>query len=424
LKKSINVPESLETAMEVGRVGSLFIRAMEPTLHGDDITFAMKFRDDYDPDRLWASYESLLRQNPVLQAVLRPCGRSFSWVPIDSAELNAALDRERQRFPQLFSLEELLSPAYAPAPPLPVRISQMGGREVCFQISHALSNGRAALQWMEYWLAASNGGAVPVGQSMGRFRVSAPLTGLALLPFYLVGYVARAGRHQARETVDFTHGKTPTPHDNGYASRTYSFSESETKRILARGRSLYPSFHQYMCSAVADAMLSAQPEKSRVSISVPTDLARYSPGVPRTAPGNYTGSLIVQLRRGTSLQSQIARQFNWFRWGVDCWIPRMLGTFSLSEQTLSNKFAGTASIPVPQRGLFQNVSCTVSNVGVIDSPAICEQLEYGTGTTKTQTILFTVGRVNSRLAANVTIARDLYDPQEVFPVADAAFESL
>jgi len=410
--------------MDVGRVGSLFIRAMEPTLRGDDIAFVLKFRDDYDPDRLWASYESLLWQNPALQAVLRPSGRSFSWVPIDSAELNAALDRERHRFPQPFSLEELLSPAHALSPALPIRISQMGDREVCFQISHALSNGRGALEWIEHWLAAGNGESVPVSQPTGRFRVTAPVAGLALLPLYLLGYLAHAGLNQARETVDLTHGKTPTPHDNGYASRSYSFSEPETKKILAKGRTLFPSFHQYMCSAVAEAMLSAQPEKSRVCISIPTDLARYSPGLPRTAPGNYTGSLIVQLRRGAPLQSQIARQFNWFRWGVDCWLPRALGTFSLSERTLANKFASTALVPVSQRGLFQNVSCTVSNVGVIESPAICAQLEGGTGTTKTQTILFTVGRVHGRLLGNVTVARDLYDPQEVFRVADAAFARL
>ena len=70
-----------------------------------------------------------------------------------------------------------------------------------------------------------------------------------------------------------------------------------------------------MCLTVAEAMLSAQPEKSRVCIAVPTDLARYSPGLPRTVPGNYTGSLIVQLRRGAPLQSQITRQFGWFRRG-------------------------------------------------------------------------------------------------------------
>lgn len=40
---------------------------------------------------------------------------------------------------------------------------------------------------------------------------------------------------------------------------------------------------------------------------------------------------------------------------------------------------------------------------------------------QTQTILFTAGRLNGRLTANVTFARDLYDPEEVFRVADAAF---
>lgn len=418
------MPINLEIAVDVGRVASLSIHALEPTLHGDDMAFVMKFRDQFDPDRLWASYESLVRQNPALQVVLTPIGRSFSWLPIDSVELNAALDRQRQRFPLLFSLEELLSPAQALTPTLPVRISQMGGREVCFQISHVLSNARDALQWIEYWLAAANGESVPVGQTAGRFDSTAPLTGLALVPFYLLDYLARAGLHQAHKTVDLTHGKTPIPHDNGYASRTYQFSEPDTKRILAKAHALDLSLHQYMCLAVAEAMLSAQPEKSRVCIAVPTDLARYSPGLPHTVPGNYTGSLILQLRRGAPLQSQIARQFGWFRLGVDYWLPRLLGVFSLREQTLLNNFARAASLPVHRRGTFQNASCAVSNVPAVKSPAICARIESGFGTTKTQTILFTIGRLNGRLTGNVTFARDLYDPEEVFRVADAALATL
>lgn len=418
------LPINLETAMDVGRMGSLAIRALEPMLHGDEIAFFFKFRDNYDPDRLWASFDSLVRQNPALQVVLKPCGRSFSWVPIDSAELNAALDCQRQRFPQFFSLEELLSPAHALTPSLPVRISQMGGREVCFQISHSLSNGRGALQWIEYWLATDNGESVPVSQIAGRFDSTAPKTGLALLPFYLLGYSARAGLNHAREIVDLTHGKTPIPQDNGYATRTYSFSEPETDRILAKAHALDLSVHQYMCLAVAEAMLSAQPEKSRVCISVPTDLARYSSSLSRTAPGNYTSSLVVQLRRGAPLQSQIGRQFRWFRFGLDYWLPRLLGAFSPNEQTFSNKVARSASVPVHRRGAFQNVSCAVTNVGAVKSPAICARVEWGCGTTKTQTILFTLGRLNGRLSANVTFPRDLFDPEEVFRVADAAIAGL
>lgn len=411
-------------AVDVARVASLAIRALEPMLRGDDMAFVVKFGDNYDPDRLWASYDSLVRQNPALQVVLRPFGQSFSWVPIDSAELNAALDRQRRHFTQLFSFEELLSPAHVLTPPLPVRISQMAGREVCFQMSHAFSSGRGAIVWIISWLAAANGEPVPVGQTTtGRFDFSAPRTGLALLPFYLLGYFVKAGLNQARKTVDFTHGKTPIPHDNGYASRTYSFSEPETNQILAKARALDLSLQQYMCLKVAEAMLSAQPEKSRVCILVPTDLARYSPDLPRTVPGNYTGSMIVQLRRGAPLQSQITRQFSWFRQGVDYWLPRLLGAFSRSEQTLSNKLARAGSLPVDRRGPFQNISCAVSNVGAVTTPTTWG-IESAYGTTKTQTIFFTVGILSGHLTINVTFARDLYDPEEVFVVADAAVGGL
>ena len=409
--------------MDVGRVGSLFVRALEPLVRGDDIAFVVKFRDNYDPDRLWASYESLLRQNPALQVVLRPFGKSFSWVPIDPAELNVALDRQRQRFAQLFSFEELLSPAHALTPPLGVRISQMGGREVCFQMSHALSDGRGVLQWIVYWLAVANGESVPVGQTAGRFDSTAPLSGLVLLPFYLLGYFARAGLKQARKTVDLTRGKMPIPHDNGYASRTYRFSGPETNRIVANARTLDLSLTQYMCLAVAEAMLAAQPEKSRVAIAVPTDLARYSPRFPRTVPGNYAGSLTVQLRRGAPLQSQITRQFGWVRRGVDYWLNRLVRAFSHNEQKLLDKVAHIASLPVDRRGPLQNVSCAVTNLGVITVPTSWG-IESGTGTTKSQLILFTIFTFDGRFFVNVTFARDLYDPEEVFRVADAALANL
>jgi hypothetical protein len=413
-----------EIAVDVGRVASLSIRALEPILRGDEMAFVMKFRDGYDPNLLWSAFESVLRQNLALQVALKPVGKSFAWMQIGLGDLNAALDRQRQRFTQFVSLEDLLSPAHAMTPDLPVRISQMGDKDVCFQISHALTNGRGALQWIDHWLAAANGDCVPPAPIAGQIACRAPRVGLALLPPYLLHYLTQAGLGHARKTVDLTHGKTPVPHDKGYASRMYSFSELETSRIIAGARFLEMSVHQYVCLAVAEAMLSAQPEKSRVSIAIPTDLARYSLDSPRTVPGNYTGGLAVQLRRGAPLQPQIARQFGWFRYGVDYWLPWILGAMSSNEQKLLKQLARSATVPVTRRGPFRNVSCAVSNIGDIKLPAICERIESGTGTTKTQTVFFTIGRLNGRFLANVAFARDLYDAEEVFRVADSAMERL
>lgn len=410
--------------MDVSRVASLNIRALEPILRGDEITFVMKFRDGYDPNDLWAAYETLVRQNPGLQLALKPAGRSFEWVRIGSTELNAALERQRQFFTRFFSLEDLLSPAHAMSPELPVRISQMGDKEVCFQISHTLTNGRGAIQWIDHWLTIANGDSVPPAPTAARIDNRVPKAGLALVPPYLLRYLMRAGLKHARETVDLTHGKTPVPHDRGYATRMYSFSELETSRIIGRAHDLGMSVHQYVCLAVAEAMLHAQPEKSRVSIVIPTDLARYSPDSPRSVPGNYTGGLAIQLRRDKPLQPQIERQFGWFRYGVDYWLPWMVGALFSNEQRLVKKHATDALIPVTGRGPFQNVSCAVSNVGDIKLPAICERIESGTGTTKSQFIFFTIGRLKGRFFGSVTFPRDLYDAEEVFRVADFAMARL
>lgn len=305
-------------------------------LHGDDMAFVVRFCDDYDPDRLWTAYESLVRRNPGLQVMFKPSGQSFSWEPIDSAELDAALDCQRQHFSQVFSFEELLSSAHTLKPPLPVRISRMGNREVCFQMSHTLSNGRGGVHWIICWIASANGVPVPAGPTTGSVDSTAPRTGLALLPFYLFSFWAKAGLKPVGNTVDLTHGKTPVPHDSGYASRTYLFSESETDRILDKARALDLSLQQYMCLVIAEAMFSTQPDKSRVCMLVPTDLARYLPDLPRTVPGKYTGTMVVQLRRGAPLHSQIARQFGWLHRGIDYWSTRLVAASS-QEQVLNGR---------------------------------------------------------------------------------------
>lgn len=408
--------------MDIGRVGSVFARALEPMLLGDDMAFVVTFRDKYDPERLWSAYESMVRENPGLQVILQPSGQSLAWAPIDSSDLEKALDCQRQHFTRTFSFEELLSPVHALTPPLPVRISRLGEREVSFQMSHALSNGRGGVYWIICWIAAANGQSVPPGPTTGRFDSIAPRSGLALLPLYLLNFRARAGRKATDNTVDLTHGKTPIPHKNGYASRTYLFSEAQTSRVLDKARGLDLSLQQYMCLVVAEAMLSAQPEKSRVCILVPTDIARYLPELPRSVPGNYTGTMVVQVRRGAPLESQIARQFRWLRRGVDYWSTRLIAATS-PEEGLLKKLTQTAALPFHRRGPFQNVSCAVSNVGVVTAPAEWG-VESGYGTTKTQTVFFTIAVLSGCLSANVTFARDLYDPEEVFRVADAALAGL
>lgn len=391
-------------------------------LRGDDMAFVVKFRDKYDPDRLWSAYESMVRDNPGLQVAFKPSGRSSAWVPIDSSDLNDALDRQREHFSQTFSFEELLSPTHVLKPPLLVRISRLGEREVCFQMSHALSNGRGGIHWFICWIAAANGVSVPASPTTGRLDSVAPRVGLALLPLYLLNFRVKAGRKATENTVDLTHGKTPIPHENGYASRTYYFSESQTSRVLEKARSLGLSLQQYMCLVIAEAMLSAQPDKSRVCILVPTDIARYLPELPRSVPGNYTGTMVVQVRRGAPLHAQIASQFKWLRRGVDYWSTRLVAATS-PEQALLDKLTRTASLPFHQRGAFQNISCAVSNVGVVTAPPEWGA-ESGYGTTKTQTIFFTIAVLSDCLSANVTFARDLYDPEEVFRVADAALARL
>jgi hypothetical protein len=82
-----------------------------------------------------------------------------------------------------------------------------------------------------------------------------------------------------------------------------------------------------------------------------------------------------------------------------------------------------ASLPVHRRGPFGNFSCAVTNLGDVMTPPSWG-IEWGTGTTKTQTIFIGVGTFDGRFIATVTFPPDLFDSEEVFRVADAALRGL
>jgi hypothetical protein len=109
-----------------------------------------------------------------------------------------------------------------------------------------------------------------------------------------------------------------------YAEWTYLLTSEETERVLKQSAEADLTVTENLCRAMATALLEAQPEKSRVCISVPTDLGTQAALSPDMA-GNYTGALIVQLFRDQPLDSQIRRAFRWGRCGVHYWTPWLMG---------------------------------------------------------------------------------------------------
>jgi hypothetical protein len=243
-----------------------------------------------------------------------------------------------------------------------------------------------------------------------------------------LGYVAEflllCGWRPGCNSVDLTHGKLPAAGCAEFSVKKYAFTPEETEQALQRCRSLRLTVSQAVCAALAEALFAAQPDKSRACISVPTDLGPFLPEHPRTSPGNYTGSLIVQLRRGTALEIQIRRAFRWLSRGIDYWLPRTLGALALSERALSETFARTAALPIPERGPFENLSCAMSNLGTIQLPVMRRQLHSISVTGRTQTILVCVVSLNGRMSVEVSAARSLFDPAEVFGVTDRAVAQL
>jgi len=53
---------------------------------------------------------------------------------------------------------------------------------------------------------------------------------------------------------------------------------------------------------VAEVLFDLYPDKNRILMSIPTDLREVLPWIPPNLPGNFTGSLVVQLFRESDLQ--------------------------------------------------------------------------------------------------------------------------
>ena len=135
-------------------------------------------------------------------------------------------------------------------------------------MSHALSNGRGALHWVVCWVAAANGESVPVSETAGRFI--RPPRESDWLCCRSISWVFRTGGSEPRpRNSRLDPWQAPIPLEAATRPGLIGFSEPDTNRILAEARALDLSLTQYLCVSAAEAMLSAQPEKSRVCIAVP-----------------------------------------------------------------------------------------------------------------------------------------------------------
>jgi hypothetical protein len=408
--------------MDTARVGTLFIHGLESFIECNEIVGVLGFREPFVDARLLTSFQTATRETPAARERLVQTDRGFDFRPIPEDELESLFAREREGFAQVRTPDEINREYLPTGQGLPARIRKIDSRTLALLVNHAHANGLVVLRLMERWLELYDGAAQPGGAMPVRQPVPGALRGLAATARYVTEFVVGSGRNCAAATVDLSCGRSPVCGGKGYFIRNYSFTSAETERLntLSRGRNL--SVTQLLCAEMASALLSAQPERNRVCLSVPTDLSAWLPPEEAVRPGNPTGSLILQVWREGNVDKQVRRAFRWTKHGVNYWLPRLIAA-TASQRGLFQKFAQQAALPIPRRAPFENFSCAVSSVGVIRGSLTRKYLDSLWLHTRMQTVFLCALTLNERMYVAVTAPLDIYDERDVSALADAVFGS-
>jgi hypothetical protein len=408
--------------MDVGRVGSVFINAIESIVQGNAMRFTLVFKRPVDPDRLASAYRELIASQPTLRSRFEP----GAWSPMTDREVKADLDAQIANLTAADTADAYTG--YRPTNSgLPIRIRIADEHRLVLSLNHVFGNGKSVLYYIEELLrlygsaaeaAIANSASSVPPQSMGMF------TGLLWVSAYLSEFFYKAGRNSGAITVDLSRGKTPGASRRGYAAWTYLLTPDETRNSLNVSTLAGLTVTENLCLSVARVLLDAQPDKSRVCISVPTDLTTYTSHSPAEAPGNFTGSLLVQLWRerpgGDPLDEQTRRAFRWARRNVHYWTSWLVGHAAGSEDSLAAQFRTQAQRAIPQRAPFENFSCAVSSLGVVQGAFARKYLAAMSAHTGMQTIFVCSMTLNERLSIEVSIPKELFDGAEVAALTDRA----
>jgi hypothetical protein len=389
--------------IDPGRVGTLFIRGPERVLRARDMVLTLGFKAPIDTARLAASHDALVARFEALRVSLVRDGDRFRW----------SSRREGDE-----------------APLTTLTYEQRGERTLVVRFDHAVANGGGALFFIDAWLRLYAGETIPdamlapAPSKSWLVRFTRAIARLFFTLAYVVTFVLRAGRRAGSETVDLSRGRAVDEHTRGYATRTWRFSRDETARIVDEARRDGRSVTESLGAAAARALFAAQPDKRRVLLSFPTDLGADIDGFSRTEPGNYTGSLIVQVFRDRRIETQIARAWSAARRRVPYGVARLVATFAKSERALEERFLAQAKTSLAARAPFENFSCAVSSIGKITHDAILRHIETISAHGMTQTIFIGAMTLHGRLSLEMCVANDLVDATEAFRVGDAMHATL
>lgn len=410
--------------MDVGKIASLYIHGSEQAVRGNEMFLTAVLRRRCSIEGVQRAYRRFVEENPAIASKLveDPARGRFEWQPFTREERDSRLWLEHHELAFEHDAADVYDAYYPTNDRLPFRIVRVGPETLVFCVNHAFSNGKGLIAWVSRWFSTyaeeigeplPTHGPVAIGAAPGAVRsFFAAVVGVFWTLAYLIGFVARAGKKPAENTVDL--GKPGEPLCcEGFVVERWVLPAAEVN-ATAKARGL--TVGQHLGAALAQSFFDEQPARDRVCFSMPLDLRGELPHVPLEAIGNYTGSLVVQVHRGGDAASQIRRAYRWLVRRVPYWLTWLVG--GTTESKLFQRFSAQAERPNTARAPLENFTFALSNLGRIDDPILEHFVARLSGHTRTQTIFVAAMTLGDELVLEASFARDLYPADAVVRVLD------
>ncbi len=353
--------------------------------------------------------------------------KHYSWSTFDEEELSKLLETEKQQMLKFHNQEEIYSDYTPTNERLPIRISLVNETKVIFSFNHVFTNGLNIFRWIEKILSEYYDEPIEKEMLPSKPGIMLKLKSYISVLYaikYLASFAKNKGEHFEKNTVDFSHGKTPSKSEKGYSIKRYDFTTEQTSAIIEKATKQNCTVAEYICTAFSDSFFNNAPDKNRICISAPTDLIGLVPGASVHSAGNYTGSLIFQVSKDNNTGQQIKTAFKQFGNLVPFGTAKIMSLMFPDHKKMGDHFLQQAKQPFNGRDPFTLFTFAFSNIGVINFPLMKKHLASCSGHTKNQTIFICPMTINNKLSIEVCVSNDLYDVSEVFGVTGGAVETL
>jgi hypothetical protein len=406
--------------------GSYFL-GTEDFISSNSMRATVVLKEKINSKKLVQSYRELILENRLLQTKIIECPEKnkFEWGRFAPEELEQLLSFEDRRLIKQYDKDTLLREYYPTNTRLPLNISVVDEYTVVICMNHIVANGKCLVFWIQKWLQYyEENKPKSIDKQIKNtdfwHGISCRIKRLIAflwLPIFLTDFICKAGKNAGKDVVDLSYGKTPEK-SNNYATKSYSFSGADTKKILTLCKTKKMTLTESICEMLIKGLFQHVPDKKRIVISIPMDIYSLSPYSPENAYGNLIASLPTQFFQGKEIDKQVKSVFRWFKRGLPYSLSCLAATVSISYGKVKRQWLEQSKKPISERSPLGDFSLTYSNLGVISYPVMERLVDSIYFSFKSQSILLVSSTLSGKLYMKVSLSKDLYDADEVFKLFD------